>query len=173
MGKVDKYRMPPSLGKSYTWKDVILIPTVVLALFFGGEAYLKWRDPSLQLERSHLYGVAYSHPVIREITGGTSTASFALVPKEEQRWFARVVPEDWKRKKENDTIHGKARMLIFGKGGGGIFTLTYRYVSSSDSFVIIQIESLNRPLLQEGPSRASQTNDGAAPVVSDQLKLSK
>lgn len=152
MGKIAKYEAPPALGSGRTWKETLLIPVFIFALFTGGVAILKWRDPSRDLERSHLYGTAYSHAAIRAITGGTSNVSFALIPKEERRLFGRGVPEDWKRKKEEDVIHGTARMLIFGKDGGGIFRISYRYIPSVDSFTVLRIENLDRVLHEEGPS---------------------
>lgn len=163
MDKIAKYQMPPALGSDYTWKEMILIPVIVLGLLFAVVAFEEWRDPSCDIERSHLYRAAFSHPAITSITGITTDVSFALIPKEERRFWARSVPEDWKRRRNGDLVQGTARMFISGKRGHGIFTLTYRYIPSTDSFALLQIEELDRPLIKDSPSsHQSDRKDASA-----------
>ena len=148
-----KYEMPGFPSRGLTWKTIVLIPVAVVGALLAIFALGKWLDPSRDTERAHLYGVAFSHPTIAAITGGTTNASFALIPRENRRLFSRVVPEDWKRIKDGDSVNGTARMFIMGKADGGVFAISYRYTPTSDSFVVVSIESLGQRLTDDGKDR--------------------
>ncbi|WP_138223372.1 hypothetical protein [Nibricoccus aquaticus] len=155
MSTIAKYEMPDAPERGLKWKEIVFVPVFVSGLLLAFLAFSKWRDPSRDLERSHLYKIAFSHPAITAITGSPTDASFALISKEERRFFSKNVPEDWKRRKEGDSVNGTARMFIIGKSDGGIFTITYRYTLSSDSFVVVHIESLGQRIKVGGDEHSS------------------
>ena len=130
------------VGDNLSWKEVILIPLVVLGLFVGGGVYWKLRDPTLEIERAHLYRVAFSDPRITSFTGPVVRVDFALIPPAQRPLLARKIPRDWERSKESGAIIGRARLFIIGKKDGGIFTLNYTYYPGADSLRVDRIDGL-------------------------------